>query len=73
MTGDVLEKTAAGAKDRHEAMNPGPEVARIIDATSLTRGGEWLARIAANEPIHDPTPRIAVEGSQIRPERRVIQ
>jgi len=39
----------------------------------LTRAAKGLAREAANEAIHDAAPRAAVEGSQIRPNRRIIQ
>jgi hypothetical protein len=43
---------------------------RIVCSTTLAGEAERLARVAANDAIHDATPRLAVEGSQVRPDRR---
>jgi len=48
-------------------------VPRIIRSTALTGEAERLARVAANDAIHEAAPRSAVKGSHIRPHRRVSQ
>ena len=48
-------------------------MSRIIRATSQTGERERLARVAANDSIHEAAPRSAVEGSQVRPDRRCVQ
>ena len=45
----------------------------IFLSTTLAGVTERLARVAASDAIHDSTPRAAVEGSQIRPHRRLIK
>lgn len=73
MPWDVFEKQEFGFNFTADSSDVGPKVSRIEFATSLTRHGERLAGVAANDAIHDSTPRAAVEGSEIRPHRRVIQ
>jgi len=51
----------------------GPEVAGISSAAAASRDGERLARVARNDAIHEAAPRAAVEGSEIRPYRRLVQ
>lgn len=41
----------------------------ILLAKSLSGVAERLARVAASDEIHDATPRSAVEGSQVAPDR----
>jgi hypothetical protein len=41
----------------------------ILLAKALAGVTERLARIAASDKIHDATPRSAVEGSQVAPDR----
>jgi hypothetical protein len=48
-------------------------VSRIVGALSLSGDTERLTRVAANNEIHDATPRSAVKGSEICPYRRIIQ
>jgi hypothetical protein len=43
------------------------------DSGSLSCDGVIRAREAANDSIHDSTPRFAVEGSNVRPDRRIIE
>jgi hypothetical protein len=38
----------------------------------LSGKGVSLARYSSNDDIHDSTPRDAIEGGKIRPDRRVI-
>jgi hypothetical protein len=48
-------------------------VSLIVLAKSLADDAERLAWVAANDAIHDSTPRAAVEGSEVRPDRCRIQ
>jgi hypothetical protein len=73
VTGHVFEKHDSRFSFADDAMNVGPQVARIILSATLTGEAERLARVARSEAIHDSTPRLAVEGSQIRPHRCLIQ
>jgi hypothetical protein len=60
---DVLEEAPLGADFSNDAGDFGPQVTFVPVATSLSGDGERLARVAASDAIHDPTPRLAVEGS----------
>jgi hypothetical protein len=70
---DVLEETSGRLYLVNNAFDGRPEMPRVIDAKALPSGAERLARVAANDEIHDSTPRAAVEGSAIRPNRRRVQ
>jgi hypothetical protein len=50
-----------------DASRIAPEVALIVASTPLSGEGMRLARDAANDAIHDSTPRAAVEGGNIAP------
>lgn len=50
-----------------------PEVAGVSGSEPLAGHAERLAGVSANDASHLSTPRLAVEGVQIRPDRRVIQ
>tara|TARA_Y100000310_G_scaffold102168_1_gene100383 strand:- start:1583 stop:2029 length:447 start_codon:yes stop_codon:yes gene_type:complete len=50
-----------------------PEVPWVVGASSPAGRAERLARVAASDAIHKSTPRLAVEGSNIIPDRRFIQ
>ena len=73
MAGHVLEKGVGGLALGKNALDVRPKVAGIIGSGALPSDREWLAWITRNDAIHDSTPRLAVEGSQIRPNRRIIQ
>ena len=45
----------------------------IIDPFAFPRNGKWLAGVPASEDIHCSTPRAAIEGSNIVPQRCFIQ
>jgi hypothetical protein len=47
-----------------------PQVALVLGSPALAGEAMRLARDAANEAIHNSTPRAAVEGSHIAPHRR---
>jgi hypothetical protein len=63
VVGDVLEENESWLYLADDAGDVGPEVPRVVRAESLAGHGEGLAGVAANEAIHDATPRSAVEGS----------
>lgn len=69
MAGDVLKEDMLGLTLSNDAGDVRPQVARVCSAKPLAGDGEGLARVARSEPIHDSTPRAAVEGSQIAPHR----
>lgn len=48
-------------------------MARIANAAAASRDGERLARVSRNDAIHDAAPLAAIEGSEIRPNRRLVQ
>lgn len=73
VTEDVLEEDGPGLHLSDDSGDVGPEVPGIVGAEALAGEGEGLARVAANDEIHDSTPGSSVKGSQIRPNRRVIQ
>jgi hypothetical protein len=66
---DVLEETECGFNLRNDSSDRRPKVPRIVRPTSLTGEAERLARVAASDAIHNSTPRPAVEGSQVAPDR----
>jgi hypothetical protein len=73
MACDVLDEHEARVAFAHDPHDVGPEMARVFSPAASTCVAEGLARVARSDEIHDSTPRCAVEGSQIRPNRRVIQ
>jgi hypothetical protein len=62
---DVLEEAELGSHLPDDAGDVGPEVAGVVGPASLAGHAERLARVAANDAIHDATPRSAVEGAGI--------
>lgn len=73
MASDVLEEAPLWLDFEDEVADPGPEVAWVVGAAVLAGGAEWLAGVSPHDAIHRPTPRLASEGVQIRPNRRWIQ
>lgn len=69
MAGDVLEEDELRLALVDDAADVRPEMARIFLAEALARDAEGLAGVARSDPIHDATPRSAVEGPQIAPHR----
>lgn len=70
---DVLGEHCPGPNFTDDPLDLGPKVARI--ALSLPRPGqaEGLARISGSEDMNAAAPRSAVEGSQVTPDRSLIQ
>lgn len=70
---DVLEKKNPGTYLDSHPPDVGPQPACIIPATTLSGIALSLARVPASEEIHKATPRSAVEGLEIVPDRSDIQ
>jgi hypothetical protein len=69
MVGDVLQENKSGLAFADDAGDMGPEVAGVAGAASLAGDAKWLTRIARQEDAHRATPRAAVEGSKVVPDR----
>lgn len=71
--GDVLDEDEPRPCAGDDAPRVAPEVA-LVEAAALAAGeAVRLARDAANEAIHEAAPGAAVEGADIRPDRRRSQ
>jgi hypothetical protein len=73
MTGDILEEGKTGTDLAEHSPNVRPEVTGIGGALSLSRERERLTRVATSDEIHNATPRLAVKGREIAPDRSPIQ
>jgi hypothetical protein len=73
VTFDVLEEEELRLDFACDARDFGPEMAGIVLAAFSSCAGERLAGIAGRDETNLATPRAAVEGSKVRPDRRVIQ
>jgi hypothetical protein len=73
MMGDVLEEHEGRLDLADDPRDMRPEVARVLCTPALSRDGERLARIARSDDVHRAAPRAAVEGSNVVPDRSVIQ
>jgi hypothetical protein len=70
---DILDEDEPGAGLDEDPAGRRPQVARIGGAEALTGERVALTRDAANDAIHKATPVAALEGSGIRPHRRLSQ
>ena len=70
---DVLQQQESRSHVEHDALDPRPEPSFVVGALLLSSDGEGLAREARNDEIHASTPRCAVEGFEIVPDRSAIQ
>jgi hypothetical protein len=73
MVADIFKEAHSWPCLSDDASDVWPEMSRIVGAALFSGHAEWLARVAANDAIHEATPRSAVEGSEIRPKRRLVQ
>ena len=73
MPADIFEEAKRRPDVADDACDVRPEMARVFVAEFSSRDTEGLARIAAMDDIHASTPRFAVEGGNIVPDRRAIQ
>ncbi len=70
---DVLDKDRAGLDFADDPLNLGPKVPGIGFSAPLAGHAERLAGIAGSEDMNLAAPRLAVEGSEIVPNRCAIQ
>ena len=49
--GDVLEEDSSGSKSSDELKDRWPQMTRVVFSHSLASVGEWLAGIAAGDPV----------------------
>lgn len=70
---DVFREDDARLDFPDDPFDFGPEVAGVGSSTSLPGKAEGLAGITGREDMNATTPRSAIEGSEIVPDRRLIQ
>jgi hypothetical protein len=73
MVGNVFEKAPVGLALADNAGNVWPQVAGVLVGSLAPCDAERLARISGSNAIDFATPWLAIEGSNIRPDRRLIQ
>ena len=73
MAFDVFEEAPFGIEFSDDSPYMRPEVAGIVFALAAAREAEGLARISGSEDMNLSTPRRAVEGGNVIPDRRLIQ
>ncbi len=59
---DIFEEQPFGPGVARDPRDMRPEMARVGFAQTLSRSGEWLARIARSDDVHEAAPVSAVEG-----------
>ena len=72
MMGDILKEDEGRLDLGDDAGDMGPEVARVISTPAFACDRERLARIARSDDVHRAAPWVAVEGSNIVPDRCAI-
>ena len=73
MSADVLEKSKSWSGLFKHPAHFRPEVPWVVFALAFPCDGERLARVSTSDAIHPATPRSSVEGSQISPDRCLVQ
>ena len=73
MIGDVLEKASQWPDLADDPPDVWPQVPGVALSEHPAGAGEPLAGVSASDEIHLAAPRLAVEGSNIRPDRCRIQ
>lgn len=72
-SGDVLQEDESRSHVTDDPSNGRPEPPVIVNSTASTGIGERLARESRSDDVHASTPRCAIEGREIVPDRRLIQ
>jgi hypothetical protein len=70
---DILEEAPFRIELADDALEMRPEVAWIVFPAPLSCKAEGLAGITASEDMNPSTPRAAVEGGNVVPDRSLIQ
>ena len=72
-SGHVLAKDDGGSYLIDDAGEVVPKPALAIGSGAPAGDGHFLARVARSDDIHDATPRSAIEGDKVVPDRSRIQ
>jgi hypothetical protein len=67
-TWDVLQERVSGSNVANAANRIGPEVPLVVDSKPLPCLAERLARESRSDDIHDSSPRLSIEGSDVSPD-----
>lgn len=70
---DVFENNKSCTRLSDDAPDVRPEVARVGLSETFAGIAEGLTGVTGSDEIHSATPRAAIEGAHIRPNRRWIQ
>jgi hypothetical protein len=73
MSSHVFKEAEPGLDFSDDSPDIGPEVSGIVCPFASTGHAEGLAGVAASDAIHFFTPRRAVEGFDIAPDRRIVE
>ncbi len=73
MMGDILEEHEGRFDFADDAGDMRPEMAWVVRTPALACHGERLARIARSDDVHRAAPRAAIEGSNVVPDKSLIQ
>lgn len=69
MPRNVLKEDPLGLNLSDDPGDVGPEVAGVVFALSLSRGGKRLAWVSGKHGVAEATPGAAVEGADVIPDR----
>jgi hypothetical protein len=69
---DVFDESEPGVGLANDSQDVRPQPARVVDAAAVARNGCRLAWETGSDEIHASTPRAAIEGREIAPDRSAI-
>ncbi len=73
MSCDVLQEYESRSSVANDSGDLRPEVSGVVLSESLAGLRKRLAGVAGSDKIHSAAPRLSVEGSQVVPDRSLIQ
>ena len=73
MSGDIFKEAIFWLDFSDNSSDMWPQVSWVLISEFFANTGEWLAWVSGSDNIHLSTPRLAVEGFNVRPERSLIQ
>lgn len=65
----VFQEDETGSNLAKYARDVGPQPALVLEAATLAGWAEGLTRESRSNAIHDATPRLTIEGGDVRPDR----